>query len=137
MKMMDSLAEMERVLPAEICRATRALLEGLEDFFDGASIELVSLTQLLGGPAYLVERVEDLAAVRSFDDGSDGRLSLLDGTSGAFDIAEWIACGSFARFVAIDSAEGGAQFFVPRYIANVAPNVIASIDAFEASLGQS
>lgn len=80
--------------------------------------------------------MEDLAEIRSFDEGQEGHLSLADGASGAFDIAEWVASGTFARFVAIDTAEGGAQFYVPKDFANAAPNVAASVNAFKESLGR-
>ncbi len=132
---MDTLSEMERLLPAEVCRSTREVLEGLVDYFDGAAIDQVSLTELLGGPAYLIERVEDLAAVQSFDEGPNGRVSLLDGASGAFDIAEWVGSGAFARFVAIDSALGGAQYFVPRIVADCMPSVAESIRERAVGLG--
>lgn len=132
---MDTLSEMEQLLPAEVCRSTREVLEGLVDYFDGTQIDEVSLTELLGGPAYLVERVGDLAAVQSFDEGPSGRLSLLEGASGAFDIAEWVASGEFARFVAIDSALGGAQYFIPRSIAGEVPSVAASVHQRTARLG--
>lgn len=132
---MDTLSEMERLLPAEVCRSTREVLEGLVDYFDGAAIDQVSLTELLGGPAYLIERVEDLAAVQSFDEGPSGRVSLLDGASGAFDIAEWVGSGEFARFVAIDSALGGAQYVIPKRVADCMPTVAESIRERTVGLG--
>lgn len=134
---MNTLGEMEQLLPAEACHSTREVLEGLVDYFDGTPIEQVSLSELLGGPAYLVERVEDLGAVQSFDEGPSGRISLLDSASGAFDIAEWVGSGEFARFVAIDAPLGGAQYFIPRSIADYVPTVAGSIIERTAGLGYS
>ena len=111
----DTVQEMRTALPAGMCDD---LAELCAEYVDAAEDpEQASLTELLGGAVYLVERVEDLSAVRSHEVGSDGRLSLLDGPTKWFDIAEWSACCEFARFVAIDTPLGGAQYVVPRSVA--------------------
>lgn len=117
MKEFDNLATMRACLPDEACAPTAAVLAGMQDYIDG-SIEEASLTALFGAPVYLVEQVDDLRAVCSFEVVRGRRVSLLDGASDAFDVAEWIAGGLFARFVTIESAEGGPQYLVPREIAD-------------------
>jgi hypothetical protein len=100
----------------------------MQDFIDGP-IEQASFTALFGAPAYLVERIEDLSEVRSSDGGQGGPVSLADGPSEWFDVAEWIDGGRFARFIAIETAEGGPQYIVPRAIADQQGNVALSIAA--------
>jgi hypothetical protein len=126
MKVMDSLAEMRTHLPEGACRCMMEVVEGLFDYIEGP-IEHASFTELLGGPAYLIERVEELAAVRSTDEFDGRRLSLAESASAAFDIAGWVGDGAFARFCVIEGSDGGPQYFIPRPIADEATTVADSI----------
>lgn len=76
---------------------------------------------------FLVETVEDLAAVRSFEEGPEGRLSLLDAASAWFDVARWEADRAYAVFATVESVDGGPQHFIPAGVAAAVPNVAASI----------
>lgn len=126
MKEFDNLATMRACLPDDACAPTAAVLADMQDFIDGL-VDEASFTALFGAPLYLVEQVGDLEAVCSFDVVRGQRVSLLDGASDAFDVAEWIAGGLFARFVTIESTEGGPQYLVPRKIADQVPFVGAAI----------
>ena len=128
MRRMDNLREMALCLPPAIVTSMAAVIADLADYLDGVEPGEASFADLLDSPAYLVEAVEDLAHVRSFEERGGARLSLLDGPSGWFDIAEWLDNGNFARFVSIDSSEGGAQFFIPRAIADKVASVSESIE---------
>lgn len=126
MKVLDSLDQMREHLPEGSCAPMVAVLEMMADYIDGP-LGLASFTELFGAPAFLIEQVEELALVRSVEERDGRRLSLADCASGWFDIAEWIDDGSFARFVAIDGADGGAQFYVPRVITDQVSSVEKSI----------
>ncbi len=128
MRILDNLAAMRACLSPGACAPTERVMVGMRDFIDG-SIEQASFTALFGAPAYLVERIEDLSEVRSSDGGQGGRVSLADGPSEWFDVAEWIDGGLFARFITIETAEGGPQYIVPRAIADQQENVGLSIAA--------
>jgi hypothetical protein len=121
------MEEMERHLPEGICDAMRGVLAGLEGYFDGAPKEEVSFTKLFGSPMFLVEEVEELAQVRSFEQGPAGRFSVLDAPSQWFDVAEWIEAGEFALLMTIESCDGGPRYYIPRKVADQAPNVAESI----------
>lgn len=108
------------------------VLTDMLDYIDG-TIEEASFTALLGAPVYLVERVEDLGSVLSFDETNGKRVSLAEAASGAFDVAEWIDEGRFARFVTIESAEGGPQYIVPSNVADQVRFVGESIKKLDAS----
>ena len=125
---MDNLREMALCLPPAIVTSMAAVIADLADYLDGVEPGEVSFADLLDSPAYLVEAVEDLAHVCSFEERGGARLSLLDGPSDWFDIAEWLDNGNFARFVSIDSSRGGAQFFIPRAIADKVASVSKSIE---------
>ncbi|EJU14236.1 hypothetical protein LH128_04796 [Sphingomonas sp. LH128] len=127
MKSFDTLTAMASHLPAEACAQMRTILADFPDHWDHPDIEHVSFTQLIDSPVFLVEAADDLAQVRSLDEDEGQRLSLLQAASGWFDIAEWRCGGAFAVFCAIDSANGGAKFYVPRQIADAVPNVAESI----------
>ena len=128
MRRMDNLREMALCLPPAIVTSMAAVIADLADYLDGVEPGEASFADLLDSPAYLVEAVEDLAHVRSFEERGGARLSLLDGPSDWFDIAEWLDNGNFARFVSIDSSRGGAQFFIPRAIADKVASVSKSIE---------
>ncbi len=125
MRTMDNLAEMKRHLPEAAWAPTRQAIAGMVD--DSEQIEQVSFTEVFGAPAYLIECVTDLTAVRPVDSGEGEGRSLADGPSEWFDVAEWIDHGRFARFVTIESAEGGPQYIVPRAIADQAQSVRLSV----------
>lgn len=116
MKTMDNLAEMKRYLPEAAWAPTRQAIASMID--KSEQIEQVSFTEVFGAPAYLIECVTDLAAVKPVDAGEGDGRSLADGPSKWFDVAEWIDDGRFARFVTIESAEGGPQYIVPRAVAD-------------------
>ena len=128
MRTLDNLAAMRACLPPNACAPTERVMVDMRDFIDGP-VEQASFTALFGAPAYLIERVEDLRGVRSSDGGQGGRVSLADGPSEWFDIAEWIDGGRFARFITIETAEGGPQYIVPRAIADQQGSVALSIAA--------
>jgi hypothetical protein len=123
---------MRACLPEGACAPTAAVLASMQDYIEGP-LEEASFTALFGAPAYLVEQVEDLGAVLSFDEVDGRRVSLIDAASGAFDVAEWIDDGRFARFVIIDSAEGGPQYLVPHNVANRSKFVSESIERLNSS----
>lgn len=127
MKTFDNLAAMRACLPEAACAPTAAILASMKDYIEGP-LEEASFTALFGAQAYLVERVEDLGAVLSFDEVDGHRVSLIDAASGAFDVAEWIDDGRFARFVTIESAEGGPQYLVPRNVADRSNFVGGSVE---------
>lgn len=116
MKTLDNLAAMRACLPEGACLPTEQVLADMRGYID-EPVELASFTALFGAPAYLIERVEDLGAVLSFDESGGQRISLAAAASGAFDVAEWIDDGCFARFVTIETIEGGPQFLVPQRVA--------------------
>lgn len=126
MRTFDNLAAMRACLSEGACAPTAEVMEDMCDYIDGP-IEHASFTALFGAPVYLVERVDDLRKVLSFDEASGRRVSLADAASAAFDLAEWIDDGQFARFVTIESAEGGPQYLVPRHVADQADTVGESI----------
>lgn len=133
MKVFDNLAAMLAVLPEGACAPTRSALS--EFGMDGSeATEQVSFTAIFGYPLYLIEEVEELRFVRSFDEMDGRRRSLADDSSAAFDVAEWIDDGRFARFVTIESGEGGPQYLVPRAVAYSRHSVAESIKLFECAL---
>ncbi|MBP2512661.1 hypothetical protein [Sphingomonas sp. PvP018] len=127
MKIFDNLAAMRACLPEGACVPTEQVLTDMEDYIDGP-IEQASFTHLFGAPAYLIEQVEDLSAVLSFDEVDGRRLSLADAASSAFDVAEWVDEGRFARFVTIETADGGSQYLVPRHVAERVSFVCTSVE---------
>ena len=132
MRIFDNLVAMRACLPEGACAPVVQVLTDMLDCIDG-TIEEASFTALLGAPVYLVERVEDLGSVLSFDETNGKRVSLAEAASGAFDVAEWIDEGRFARFVTIESAEGGPQYIVPRNVADQVRFVGESIKKLDAS----
>lgn len=116
MKTFDNLVDMQAYLPRGACVPTEQVLADMREYID-EPIEQASFIALFGSPVYLIEEVEDLSAVLSFDKANGRRVSLADAASSAFDVAEWIDGGCFARFVTIESADGGPQYLVPHYIA--------------------
>ncbi|GAA3715992.1 hypothetical protein GCM10022268_25690 [Sphingomonas cynarae] len=122
---MDNLAEMKRYLPEAAWAPTRQAIAGIVD--DSEQVEKVSFTEVFGAPAYLIECVTDLAAVRPVDAGEGECRSLADEPSEWFDVAEWLDDGRFARFVTIGSVEGGPQYIVPRAIADQKRSVGLSV----------
>ena len=126
MKVMDNLEEMRVHLPEAACARMVAVIEAMRDYVEG-SLEQASFTELFGAPAYLIEQVEELASVQSAEEREGRRLSLAEGASGWFDIAEWVDSGEFARFVTIDGPDGGPQFLVPKRIADETSAVEDSI----------
>lgn len=131
MKIFDNLAAMRACLPEGACAPVAQVLTDMRNYIEGA-IEEASFTALLGAPVYLVEWVEDLRAVLSFDETNGKRVSLAEAASGAFDVAEWIDGGRFARFGTIESAEGGPQYLVPRTVADQVRFVGDSIEKMSA-----
>jgi len=127
MKTFDNLAAMRSCLTAGACAPMAEVLADMRDYID-EPIEHVSFTALFGAPAYLIERVEELGAVLSFDEADGQRVSLANAASGAFDVAEWIDGGRFARFITIETANGGSQYLVPSYIAEQVSFVGESIE---------
>ncbi len=127
MKIIDNLAAMRACLPEGACAPTAQVLADMNDYIDG-SIEQASFTELFGAPTYLIEQVEDLSAVLSFVEAEGRRVSLADAASCAFDVAEWIDEGRFARFVTIETADGGPQYLVPRHVAEQVSFVRQSIE---------
>lgn len=127
MKVLDNLIEMRAYMSDGACAPMRAVLQSMADFIEGPP-ECASFTALLGAPAYLIERVDELAEVVSAEEGNGGYVSLADGPSAWFDIAEWIDGGSFARFATIVGPEGGPQYLVPKRIADQAESVALSIE---------
>ena len=75
----------------------------------------------------LVETVDDFATVHSAE-GPHGCLSLVDTASEWFDVAHR-AEGTFAKFAAVESADGGPPWFIPWEIAELVPNDGANIDS--------
>jgi hypothetical protein len=127
MKVFDNLAAMRACLPKGACVPIAQVLTDMEDYIDGP-IEQASFTHLFGAPAYLVEQVEDLGAILSFDRVEGRRVSLAAAASCAFDVAEWIDDGRFARFVTIETADGGPQYLVPRHVADSVSFVSMSVE---------
>lgn len=133
MKVFDNLAAMLAVLTEGACAPTRLALS--EFGMDGpGATEQASFTALFGYPLYLIEEVEELRFVLSFEEIDGCRRSLADDSSGAFDVAEWVDDGRFARFVTIESGEGGPQYLVPRAVADRQQSVAESIKLFECAL---
>jgi hypothetical protein len=127
MKVFDNLAAMRACLPEGACVPTAQVLSDMEDYIDGP-VEQVSFTGLFGAPAHLIEQVEELSAILSFDEVNGRRVSLADAASSRFDVAEWISDGQFARFVTVEAGEGGPQYLVPRHIADEVRFVGESIE---------
>jgi len=127
MKTFDNLAAMRSCLTEGACAPMAEVLADMRDYID-EPIEHVSFTALFGAPAYLIERVEELGAVLSFDETDGKRVSLANAASGAFDVAEWIDGGRFARLITIETADGGSQYLVPSYIAEQVSFVGESIE---------
>jgi len=124
MKTIDTLQDMAASLPPCLCASIAAIVAELADYFDGATIETVSFSQLWDSPISLVETVQDLATISSAD---PRHASLLAGASAAFDIAHWSEDGAFAVLGTIDTPLGGPQYIIPRAIADQAPHVAESI----------
>ena len=133
MKVFDNLAAMRSCLPESACEPTARVLFDMEEYIDGP-IEHVSFTGLIGAPAYLIEQVQDLSAILSFDEENGRRISLAEAASSRFDVAEWISDGQFARFVTVETAEGGPQYLVPRHIADEVRFVGESIKRNDSAL---
>lgn len=127
MKTFENLAVMRTFLPDGACEPTARALAQMQDYIEGP-IEQASFTGQFGAPVYLIEQMEDLSSVLSFDVVDGRRVSLADAASGAFDVAEWIDDGRFARFVTIETADGGPQYLVPSHIADQVRFVRESIE---------
>jgi hypothetical protein len=120
----DTLADMQAVLPACACQQ---MMELVEEFADGTDPRQASFTALFGGPAKVVERLADLGEILTLEEREGRVLSLLETASSTFDVAEWVCGGAFARFVIIETDLGGSQFYVPGHVAAECPNVSGSI----------
>ncbi|MED5546002.1 MAG: hypothetical protein VYD90_12185 [Pseudomonadota bacterium] len=127
MKTIDTLAAMAANLPASACKPMRTILADLSDHWDRADIEQVSFAHLFDSPVFLIEAIEELAHVRSFDEIGGERVSVLASASAAFDIAHWTEDGAFAVLGTIETANGGPQFYIPKAIADQAPEVDESV----------
>jgi hypothetical protein len=123
----DNLREGREQLPCELQTSMTQILQGMAEFLDVAAIDEASFTALFGWPIMIVEQVEELSEVRSFEEGLHGRLSLLEAPSRWFDAARWIDGDAFALFVTIENDAGGPQFVIPRAIAEQERNVSESI----------
>lgn len=123
---MDSLEEMAALLPAGVCAWMGDVLAELASHLDGPR-EQASFTDLFGSPAFLVEAVEDLGFVRSFEEGASGRLSVLEAPSEWFDIARWAEDGAFAVLGTIETSDGGPVYYIPASVTDLVPNVAESI----------
>lgn len=124
---LNNLREMRLHLPETICVSVEAIVRETVRLPPPASADEVAFLGVFGSQMFLVETVTDLAAIRSFEEGPDGRLSLLDAASEWFDIARWEG-GSYAVFATVENAGGGPQWFIPRKIAERVPNVASSIE---------
>lgn len=131
---MDTLREMRIHLPEGACTPTLLALGDVHEFIDGP-IENASFTELFGAPVHLIERPDDLAAVRPVEAGEGDSGSLLESASGWFDVAEWIDDARFARFTMINNANGGPQYIVPKHVADLAVSVGLSIELTAARIG--
>lgn len=127
MKTLDTLAAMAANLPVSAYAPMRVILAGLSDFWDHGDIEQVSFSHLFDSPVFLIEAVEELAHVRSFDEIGGERISVLALASAAFDVAHWTEDGAFAVLGTIETANGGPQFYIPKAIADLTPKVGESI----------
>ncbi len=134
MKTMDSLEEMRIHLPEGACAPTLAALGDMLDYIDGP-IQHASFTELFGAPVHLIECADDLAVVRPVEEGEGTSRSLAESASEWFDVAEWIDDGCYARFVTIESTDGGPQYLVPRHVADLAVSVRLSIQLTAARVG--
>ena len=123
----DTLADMQAVLPACACQQ---MMELVEEFADGKDPRQASFTALFGGPAKVVERLADLGEILTLEEREGRALSLLETASASFDVAEWVCEGAFARFVIVDTDLGGSQFYVPGDVAAECPYVGQSIASF-------
>lgn len=127
MKTLDTLTAMATHLPASVCAPMRAILADLSDYWNHTDIEQVSFSHLFDSPVFLIEAVEELAHVLSLDEASGNRVPVLVLTSAAFDSAHWTEGGSFAVLGTIETSNGGPQYFIPKAIADLVPNVGESI----------
>lgn len=127
MRIIDNYRQMRQHLPKSSCAMMLEIVTDLGEFIDGA-IDQASFTKLVGGPVYLIEDIDELDLIRSPAPVRGRSLSLLQAESAWFDIAEWTADKKYARFVIIESSEGGPQYFVPRAIAETTSNVLRSIE---------
>lgn len=125
---MSNLREMRKHLPSTIGDKVEAVVRETVAVPPPVVVDDIAFVGVFGSPMFIVEKVEDLAAVRSFEEGPNGRLSLLDAASEWFDIARWEEGSDYAVFAAVDSADGGPQWFVPKSIADAVPTVAASIE---------
>jgi hypothetical protein len=131
---LNNLRQMRAHLPETMCARVEAIVRETLGLPSDVSADDIDFAGVFGCPMFLVEIVADLAAVRSFDKGPNGRLSLLDAASEWFDIARWDEGGAYAVFATVESADGGPQWFIPRDIAVLVPNVGASIDVKHAAM---
>lgn len=128
MRELSNLGEMRSCLPNVIVAQVEDIVRETVEAPAYASVDAVAFADVFGSPMFLVETVADLAAVRSFEEGPNGRLSLLDTASEWFDVARWEANGAYAVFATVDNPNGGPQYFVPAEVAVRTPNVAASIE---------
>jgi hypothetical protein len=124
MIIVDTLADMQAVLPACACQQ---MMELVEEFADGEDCCSASFTTLFGGPVKVIEQLADLDQIVTLEEDEGRALSLLETSSTSFDVAEWICEGGFARFVIVETDLGGSQFYVPRHVALECPHVGRSI----------
>ena len=127
MIIVDTLANMQSVLPACACQQ---MVDLVEEFADGEEPCRVSFTKLFGGPVKVVEQLADLDEILTLEMHEGKALSLLETSSKSFDVAEWICEGDFARFVIVETDLGGSQFYVPRQVAAECVHVEQSIAGF-------
>jgi hypothetical protein len=135
MKTCNTLGELRTLAPASFCSGLAELLRSIEGDLPPADLDRLDLSACLGGPVHIVEAVADLAAVRTLELDTSGRLSILATASAWFDLAEWVDDGAWALFVVIESPDGGPQFLIPRAVADMVPNVAASIAMTQARTG--
>lgn len=127
MKTIDNLNEMAAALPIDIYRSIRTIIDTLEDYWDNESASEISFSSVFDSSMFVVEEIEDLALIFTFEEGPNGRLSVQDTPSKWFDTAYWTEDGAFAVLGTIETSVGGPQYFIPRAIADQVPNVAESI----------
>lgn len=124
MIIVDTLADMQAVLPACACQQ---MMELVEEFADGEDPRQASFTMLFGGSVKIVEQLSDLGEILTLEEGAGRSLTLLETSSSSFDVAEWVCDGDFARFVIVETDLGGSQFYVPEHVASECRHVGQSI----------
>ena len=112
MIVVDTLADMKRVLPACACAQ---MVELTAEFADGEDPEAASFTALFGGAVVIVQAVDEMERIQvTAPDGSAQPLARMSLDS--FDVAEWLCSGHLAKLVQVTNSLGGTQYFVPRQV---------------------